>query len=123
MSIAPEINVAAPEGCAPLTGSGVQRAASAARAWCDANPGWEPICDMETSDHLYVQWDDLTKSQKLSLIGHYGSLDGAKTIYAEMTHRCKVAFGWIDENGTFSEDIPFGVVGMMVFHTQNQRSV
>lgn len=34
---------------------------------------------------------------------------------------CKVANGWIDEAGNFSDDIPFGVVGMMVFKSQNDQ--
>lgn len=98
-------------------GTAFERAADGARKWCRENPGWEPICDMAGTDHLYFGWDDLTRGQKLSWRNRYG--DGAKEMFAEQTHPCKVANGWVDENSVFSSDIPFGRLGMMVFQTGN----
>ena len=97
--------------------SGIERAITAARRWCAENPGWEPICDMESTDHLYVRWKDLSKKAKASWRYHFGS--SAEAAFAEDTHPCKVAHGWVDENGVFTEDVPFNVVGMSVYHTQN----
>lgn len=72
---------------------------------------------MPTTDHLYFGWDDLTKGQKISWRLKYG--DNAPAIFEYQCTECKVATGWIDENGNFSENVPFGVVGMSVFHSQN----
>lgn len=67
----------------PAKGSGIERARDAARAWCKQNPGWESICDMGSTDHLYFGWDDLTKSQKLSWRYRHG--EEAKAINSGQT--------------------------------------
>lgn len=115
----PDTNIlqSAPAVGVPRPCSGLARAAEAARKWCRENPGWQAICDMESTDHLYMRWDDLSKGAKLAWRNRYG--ESAKEAYGEETHPCKVANGWVDENGNFSEGVPFGVVGMMVFHSQN----
>lgn len=104
---------------AAAPGSPIGNAAAAARQWCRNHPGWEPICDMASTDHLYVRWGDLTKSQKLSWRNRFG--DSAEDAFAEATHPCKVETGWVDENGRFSDSVPFGTVGMMVFHSANSE--
>lgn len=87
----------------------------AARQWCQQNPGWEPICDLGNTDHLYVQWSDLPKNVKLSWRNLFASC--AEDAYAEATHPCKVPYGFIDKDLQFHEGIPFGKLGMMVFQT------
>lgn len=95
--------------------SPVATAADQARAWCRNNPGWQPICDLKSTDHLYIGWEDLTKSQKLSWRMRWG--DSAPAIFDYQANTCKVPTGWVDERGQFTDDVPFGTVGMMVFRT------
>jgi hypothetical protein len=94
---------------------GVLLARSQARKWCAENQGWQPICDMDGTDHLYYGWEDLSKSAKISWRLKYG--DSAPAIYDYQQTACKVATGFIDELGNFTKGVPFGVVGMMVFNT------
>jgi hypothetical protein len=104
-----------------MAGTGIARATEAARKWCRENPGWQAICDMESTDHLYMRWQDLSKGAKLAWRNRYGK--SAEDAYAEATHSCKVANGFVDENGNFTHHAPFGVVGMMVFHCSNDQEM
>lgn len=75
---------------------------------------------MDSTDHLYYRWADLSKSAKISWRLKYG--ENAPAFYDYQTTACKVATGFIDEGGNFSEGVPFGVVGMMVFNTGALRA-
>jgi len=39
----------------------VKQATQHAFLWCQNNPGWKRICDIENSDSLYFTWDELPK--------------------------------------------------------------
>jgi len=87
------------------------------RAWQKTNPDWELICDMDGTDHLYVQWSELPKAERMSWIGSFRS--DAKLAFEEFSiKRCKVETKCLTENLCLCEplDWPAGF-NMLVFRT------
>jgi hypothetical protein len=81
-------------------------AADKALIWCEKNPGWKRICDLEgDSSELYKTWEELSKKEQKSWIREYGEL-GAKDAWEELGHSpCKVPFGFISGKGEFYDSI------------------
>lgn len=87
------------------------------RKWQEENPDWELICDMEGTDHLYVQWHELPKPERMSWIGSYR--EDPKAAFEEFSlKRCKVESKCLTENLILcdSRDWPEGF-NMLVFRT------
>ena len=40
-----------------------EKTAKAAMDWCEKHPGWQRICDIDSST-LYKKWDELSKSEQ-----------------------------------------------------------
>ncbi len=92
----------------------IHKAKEQARNWCVKNIGWKPICDMEESDSMYQQWEELPKAERMSWIGRYGR--DAKSAFEEFAiKRCKTKTGYIGEDGSLHGTMPVGQCGMMVF--------
>lgn len=59
------------------------------RQWQKEHPEWDLFCDMDDTDHLYVQWNELPKAERMSWIGTYR--DSARDAFEEFgTKKCKV---------------------------------
>jgi hypothetical protein len=88
------------------------------RKWQLENPDWELICDMGSTEHLYVQWNELPKAERMSWIGSYKS--DAKDAFEEFaTKQCKVEYKVLDNqlNMHDTRNWPAGNT-MMIFHTK-----
>lgn len=59
------------------------------RDWQKENPEWELCCDVDDAESLYVQWDELPKSERMFWVGTYGV--ESKDAFEEFaTKQCKV---------------------------------
>ena len=59
------------------------------RDWQKENSEWELCCDINDTDSLYIQWEELSKRVRMSWIGTYRA--GAKDAFEEFaTKKCKV---------------------------------
>lgn len=59
------------------------------RQWQLNNPEWELICDIENTDFLYIQWNELSKRERMSWLGTYR--ENAKDAFEEFADKkCKV---------------------------------
>lgn len=95
------------------------KAAELARNWCQANPGWQPICDIGNgAEHLYFQWGELPAKTRREW-GSDHDEHGAKEAWEEFgTKICKVPNGFVAEDGQFYSTQDFlglSLNGMMVF--------
>ncbi|MRY42793.1 hypothetical protein [Clostridium beijerinckii] len=80
-------------------------AAQKALEWCDKHEGWKRICDIEDSDSLYKNWDELSDKEKKPWIGYYGEFS-AESAWRELEKRpCKVKYGFITGKGEFYNNI------------------
>ena len=72
---------------------------------------------MEASDHLYVQWSELPKAERMSWIGSFGSC--AKEAFEEFAvKRCKVESKCLTENLSLCDPLSWpGGFNMLVFRT------
>lgn len=87
------------------------------RSWQKENPDWQLVCDLGNTDHLYVQWHELSKKERMSWIGRYR--DGAKKAFEEFSiKQCKVEQKCLTENLSLCDPIdwPQGF-NMLVFRT------
>lgn len=87
------------------------------RKWQKENPDWELICDIEDTDRLYVGWNELSKSDRMSWIGTFRG--EAKEAFEEFGNpRCKVERKCLTEDLTLCDilDWPHGF-NMTVFKT------
>jgi len=95
----------------------VKQATQHAFLWCQNNPGWKRICDIENSDSLYFTWDELPKKIRKQWKKHFGSY--AKEAWEEFGEKpCKVPYGFITGKGEFYNDVlkvPLNHNLMMVF--------
>jgi len=41
------------------------------REWQKKNTDWELICDMEETEHLDVQWNELQKAERMHWVGSF----------------------------------------------------
>lgn len=97
----------------------VQQASQKAVEWCKNNAGWQRICDIGDTAHLYEKWEDLPIRERQSWAGLYRG--SAKSAWEEFGNaRCKVPFGFIAGDGSFyasAVHVPIGHNFMMVFKT------
>jgi len=87
------------------------------RKWQKEHPEWELICDIPDTDSLYIQWNELSKAERMSWIGTYR--EGAKDMFEEFgIKRCKVPQMVLGEDLEFYEvsDWPYGFC-MTVYKT------
>lgn len=96
-------------------------AAVHASKWCDANPGWQRICEIGNgAEHLYLSWEELPEKTRKVWGGEYDD-HGAKEAWEEFgTKTCKVPYGFVAEDGQFytmNEFLVLSLNGMMVFKT------
>lgn len=98
------------------------QAANKAKEWCQSNPGWERVCDIEDSDALYVSYNELSKKEKKGWEDQYPF--DAEDAWAEFgTAKCKVPYGFITGKGEFYNEVisvPHGHQLMLVFKTNNR---
>ena len=90
------------------------------RKWQKENSEWELCCDIPNTDIFYIQWNELSKNERMSWIGTYGR--GAKDMFEEFgIKRCKVQQKVLDDNLELHEvsDWPCGEA-MLVFKTDKQ---
>ena len=90
------------------------------REWGKQNPEWELICDIEDSDALYVQWEELTSRERMSWVGTYRT--AARDAFEEFAiKRCKVKRAVLCPDMQLRDvmDWPHGFC-MLVFKTGNQ---
>ena len=80
------------------------------------NPDWELVCDVECSKYFYVQWNELSKAERMSWIGSYGS--EAHDAFEELaTKDCKVETMNLDTDLELCKKWPPGHT-MLVFKTK-----
>lgn len=89
----------------------VEQAAMHAVEWCKKHPAWVRICDLGDTSVYYVQWNELSDSDRKSW--------GTEYAYNEFaTKRQKVKTGFISGKGEFFSDaldVPRWHNLMMVF--------
>jgi len=100
-----------------------EQAAIHAIIWCQNNPGWQRICDIEGgSERLYPTWEELPNKIRKSWEDDYGRY-AAETAWSEFGRKkCKVPYGFVTGKGEFysSENqhlMPIEHSCMMVFKT------
>ncbi len=90
------------------------------REWQRQNPEWELCCDIEDTNSLYIQWNDLSKEERMHWIGLYGV--GGEEAFEEFgISICKVqeAVLCTDLKLRDVKDWPHGFC-MLVFKTDNK---
>ena len=81
------------------------QAAKKALEWCDKHKGWKRICDLEDSDSLYKNWNELNDKEKKPWVEYYGQFN-AESAWREFGKRpCKVKYGFITGKGEFYNNI------------------
>lgn len=97
-----------------------------AKEWCDRNPKWQRICDIEDSDSLALSWAEVPNRMRRPIEQMFG--DSAERIWIEFSpskpyrHR----FGFVAEDGTFYDsicDVPINTNSVMVFQTGGPTGV
>jgi hypothetical protein len=86
------------------------------RIWRKENPDWELICDIENQEKLYVQWHELSKSERMYWVGSFRDPKGAFEEFGAKA--CKVDRKCLTESLDLCDplDWPEGV-NMLVFRT------
>jgi hypothetical protein len=95
------------------------QAAEQAVKWCKAHPGWQRICDIEDTDSLYEQWEDLPYRARKFWENECRS-DPKGSWQRFETAKSKVPTGFISGAGFFYDnalDVPACHNMMMVFKT------
>jgi len=90
------------------------------RAWQKENSEWELVCDVEDTEALYIQWDELPKDERMHWIGLYH--EDPKGAFEEFgTKRCKVPTGCLWPDLTLHHEFDWGRgFCMLVFKTDNK---
>lgn len=80
-------------------------ASNKAIEWCAKHPGWKRICDIEDTDVLYKNWEELPEKVRSSWIREYGE-HSAESLWVEFGDSpCKVPFGFVTGKGEFYKNI------------------
>ena len=90
------------------------------REWQKQNPEWELCCDIQDTDALYVQWEELLNRERKQWISDFH--DSAKNAFDEFAiKRCKVQNAVLCPDMQIRDvmDWPNGFC-MLVFKTDNQ---
>lgn len=90
------------------------------RQWQKRNPEWELCCDIQDTNAMYVQWEELSNRERMSWIGAYR--DSAKDAFEEFAiKKCKVEQAVLCPDMQLRDvmDWPHGFC-MLVFKTDNQ---
>lgn len=106
--------------------STVMQASQLAKEWCERNPKWQRICDIEDSDGLMLQWSEIPSRDKKFWIQRYG--DSAESAWREFSsrHPCRKRFGHIGDDGQFYDCVthkPPMMNSMMVFETGGKSGI
>jgi hypothetical protein len=106
--------------------STVMQASQLAKEWCERNPRWQRICDIEDSDGLMLQWSEIPRRDKNFWIHRYG--DSAESAWKEFSsrHPCRHRFGHIGDDGQFYDCVthkPSMMNSMMVFETGGKPGI
>jgi hypothetical protein len=81
-----------------------EQAAALALEWCNKNPGWKRICDIENSDDLYKTWHELSEKEQWTWIQEFR--DRAEDAWLEFGRKpCKVPYGFISGKGEFYKNV------------------
>ncbi|MED2258271.1 hypothetical protein ABEO98_21685 [Brevibacillus parabrevis] len=73
--------------------------------WCNNNPGWKRICDIENTDALYCTFSELPKKEQKYWLDTYGEYS-AESAWREFGRgKCKVPYGFITGKGEFYDDV------------------
>jgi len=101
-----------------------EQAAEHAKKWCARHRGWQRICDIEDSDALYKNWDELSTKERAGWEEEYRS--SAEAAWLEFGRKpCKVPSGFITGKGEFYKDVlqvPIWHNLMMVFQTSRLKA-
>lgn len=82
-----------------------EQASQHAVEWCKKHKGWKRICDIENSDSLYYNWDEIEKKEKDYWINSFGEYS-AESAWREFgIAKCKVKKGYITGKGEFYKNI------------------
>ena len=86
------------------------------RKWQQKNPDWELVCDIPESGSLYIQWHELSKADRMSWVGSYGT--EAQAAFEEFgIKECKVETKTLDSEFSLCSEWPSGPA-MLVFRTK-----
>lgn len=99
-----------------------EQASQRAQEFCDLNPTWQRICDIEDSDALIVPCSELPHRERNAILGYRADYwdeypDGC---YRPTRHR----YGFVGGDGVFYDEIahvPLGHNFMMVFQVNGGR--
>ena len=80
-------------------------ASEKALEWCEKNPDWKRICDIEDISKYKKKWEDLSQKEQQEWIDYY-SEETAKDHWKECsTDKCLVKTGFINHKGEFYDNI------------------
>ena len=97
-----------------------------AEQWCEQNPKWKRICDIDDSDSMMLSWLEIPRRDRDLWIDHYGrSAEDAWREFAS-NRPCRHRYGFIGDNGTFYDCVlmvPKLMNYMMVFEAGGKPGV
>lgn len=104
----------------------VKVASEMARRWCERNPKWQRICDIEDSDALLLSWEEIPDFERRSWTKRYG--DRAESAWREFGYERPTRYrhGCIGEDGLFYDciwNMPLMMNHMMVFETGGKEGI
>lgn len=82
-----------------------EQAATHAFLYCQTHKNWHRICDLETTDHLYKTWPELSQRERNQWIKAYGEYSAESAWQEFGTAPCKVPKAYITGKGEFYKDI------------------
>lgn len=104
----------------------IMQASQKAKEWCERNPKWKRICDIEDSDSYILSWQEIPKRDRNQWVTRYG--DSAESAWREFAafHPMRHRFGFIGDDGNFYECIthlPKMMNSMMVFESGGKPGI
>lgn len=104
----------------------VSVASEMAKRWCERNPKWQRMCDIENSDALMLSFDEIPDFDRRGWTEKYG--DRAEEAWREfcVNRPTRHRRGHIGEDGLFYQCItskPVMMNSMMVFETRGKPGI